>query len=178
MDIQLDCIQLVRLSETHDIKPFDCEDTDLNEFLLVDAKFYQSQLLATTYIGESDDKTVFFFSLLNDKVSVRDLESRNQWKKRFKDVMPEGKKFTSYPAVKIGRFGTDKEFKGKGFGTFAMNAIKGKFVENAPTGARYLTVDAYRNSIAFYEKCGFIFLTNQDKDDDTRQMYFDLLNFV
>jgi hypothetical protein len=67
MDIQLDCIQLVRLSETHEIKPFDCEDTDLNEFLLVDAKFYQSQLLATTYIGESYDKTVFFFSLLNDK---------------------------------------------------------------------------------------------------------------
>ena len=171
-------IQLVRLSESHQIKSFDCEDTDLNEFLLVDAKFYQAQLLAVTYIGEKDDKTVFFFSLLNDKVSVRDLESGNQWKKRFKDVMPEGKKFTSYPAVKIGRFGTDKDFKGKGLGTFAIEAIKGKFVDNASTGARYLTVDAYKSSIPFYEKNGFIFLTNQDKDDDTRQMYFDLLNFV
>lgn len=171
-------IQLVRLSDTYKIKLFDCEDSDLNEFLLVDAKFYQSQLLAITYIGETADRTVFFFSLLNDKVSVRDLESNNQWKKRFKDIMPEGKKFTSYPAVKIGRFGTDKEFKGQVFGTLAMNAIKGKFIENAPTGARYLTVDAYKASIPFYEKCGFVFLTNQDKDADTRQMYFDLLNFM
>jgi len=24
-------IQIVRLSEDHDIKPFDCEDTDLND---------------------------------------------------------------------------------------------------------------------------------------------------
>ena len=171
-------IQLVKLSEVHEIKPFDCEDEDLNEFLFEDAKHYQRQLLAITYLGESEDKTVFFFSLLNDKVSVTDLESGNQWKKRFKDVMPDGKKFTSYPAVKIGRFATDKEFKGKGFGTFAMEAIKGKFIENATTGARYLTVDAYKNSIRFYEKNGFIFLTNQDKDHDTRQMYFDLLNFI
>ena len=33
-------------------------------------------------------------------------------------------------------------------------------------------------TIPFYEKCGFVFLTNQDKDEATRKMYFDLLNFV
>ncbi len=171
-------IQFVKLSTTHEIKPFDCEDSDLNEFLLVDAKLYQSQLLAVTYMGETSDRTVFFFSLLNDKISVKDLESGNQWKKRFKDLMPEGKRFTSYPAIKIGRFGTDKHFKGQGFGTLAMNAIKGKFIENTSTGARYLTVDAYKNSVPFYEKNGFMFLTNQDKEEDTRQMYFDLMNFI
>jgi GNAT superfamily N-acetyltransferase len=171
-------IEIVRLSEIQEIKPFDCEDSDLNEFLLKDAQLYQRQLLAVTYIWETDHRTVLYFCLLNDKVSVRDLESGNQWKKRFKDVMPEGKKFTSYPAVKIGRLGTDKEFKSKGLGTFAINAIKDLFISNPTTEAKYLTVDAYRDSIPFYEKNGFVFLTNQDKDNETRLMYFDLMTLV
>jgi hypothetical protein len=43
-------IEIVRLSEIQEIKPFDCEDSDLNEFLLKDAQLYQRQLLAVTYI--------------------------------------------------------------------------------------------------------------------------------
>jgi GNAT superfamily N-acetyltransferase len=171
-------LQIIRLSQSHDIKPFDCGDLDLNEFILEDAKRYQKQLLAVTYIGETIEKTVFFFSLLNDKISVKDMESNNQWKKRFKDLMPDGKRFTSYPAVKIGRLGTDNTSQGKGFGTLALKAIKDKFTENTATGAKYLVVDAYKNSIPFYEKNGFVFLTKQDIESDTRVMYFDLMQIV
>jgi hypothetical protein len=35
-------------------------------------------------------------------------------------------------------------------------------------------VDAYRGALPFYQKNSFKFLTEQDADDDTRTMYFDL----
>jgi hypothetical protein len=56
--------KLVRLSKDHTILPFDCDDKDLNEFLLEDAKSYQSQLLAVTYLLESENNTVAFLVYL------------------------------------------------------------------------------------------------------------------
>jgi hypothetical protein len=41
-------------------------------------------------------------------------------------------------------------------------------------GCRFLMVDAYHDALPFYQKNDFKFLTGQDKDDDTRTMYFDL----
>jgi hypothetical protein len=35
-------------------------------------------------------------------------------------------------------------------------------------------VDAYRTALPFYEKSKFRFLTEEDGNDDTRIMYFDL----
>lgn len=37
-----------------------------------------------------------------------------------------------------------------------------------------MTVDAYRDALGFYEKSGFTFFTDSDKDDETRVMYLDL----
>ena len=57
-----------------------------------------------------------------------------------------------------------------------MNTIK-SFIgfSNYPTGAKFLTVDAYKGSIKYYEKNGFSFLTDEDQEEDTRAMYFDLM---
>lgn len=43
-------ITVLLLSENHTIKPFDCEDEDLNDFLFKEAILYQKQMLATTFI--------------------------------------------------------------------------------------------------------------------------------
>ncbi len=40
---------------------------------------------------------------------------------------------------------------------------------------RYITVDAYISAIPFYEKNGFNQLTQEDDDDHTRLMFFDML---
>lgn len=45
------------------------------------------------------------------------------------------------------------------------------------SGCRFLTVDAYKSAITFYEKCGFQFLTEKDKEESTRAMYFDLIYY-
>ena len=51
-------MKIVRLTQEHAFKPFDCGEEDLNDFLLEDAKQYVKGLLAVTYVIEDDDMTV------------------------------------------------------------------------------------------------------------------------
>lgn len=167
-------MRFFRLTPEVEIKPFDSIDPDLNDYLVNDSKNYLQQLLAVTYILEDDENTIAYYCMLNDKISAEDLPSNRKFKKQFKDEMPQGKQFKSYPAVKIGRLAVHKNYAGAGHGRELIDFIKETFIENNRTGCRYLTVDAYRNSLGFYEKNGFLYLTEEDKEDDTRQMYFDL----
>jgi ribosomal protein S18 acetylase RimI-like enzyme len=41
-------------------------------------------------------------------------------------------------------------------------------------GCRFLTVDAYEQAFGFYQKLGFEFLSSEDEEQPTRQMYLDL----
>ena len=44
----------------------------MNDFLLSDSKPYLQKLLSVTYILETDDDIVAYFSVSNDKISVPD----------------------------------------------------------------------------------------------------------
>lgn len=164
---------LIRLTSDYEFKPFNCGDEDLNEFLLNDSKSYARKLLAVTYILENKNEIIAFFSLLNDKITVGDVDSGNQWKKLFK--RSTGKNFSSHPAMKIGRLGVSNNFKGQGIGTIILDYIKELFITNNRTGCRFITVDAYGASLRFYERNGFNYLTTKDQGHDTRLMYFDLM---
>ncbi len=155
--------KLIRLSLNSQIKPFDCGDSDLNEFLINDSKKFILNLLAVTYVIEDNDNTIAFFSLLNDKISILDTESKSQWRKLVKDKLPYGKRYNSYPAMKIGRLGVSLLYKNQGWGTDILNYLKDLFVTNNRTGCRFITVDAYRDSLQFYEKNGFQYLTSIDR---------------
>lgn len=158
--------------------PFDCGDHDLNEFLLNDSKNYLAKLLSVTYLFEHQGETVAFFSVSNDKISITDFESKRGFKRVFSDIMPKGKQYKSYPAVKIGRFGVNKTLQGCGLGGSILDYIKGMFITNNRTGCQYITVDAYNQSLKFYEKNGFKYFTEQDAGEDTRQMYFSLIDLM
>lgn len=132
-------------------------------------------MLAVTYVLEGEDKTVAFFSVFNDKISLKDVGGNpNIFDKLFKQQMPEGKRMGSYPAMKIGRLGVHSDFKGKKIGTMILDYLKALFITNNRTGCKYITVDAYSESLGFYEKNGFLYFTDKDKNKDTRAMYFDL----
>lgn len=167
---------LVRLTKNHNILPFDCGDNDLNEFLLFSSKLFQQDLLAVTYLLEDIEanKTVAFISVLNDKISAQYFESNNKFKNRIQKIFPEPKRFRDYPAIKIGRLGVSKEYERKHIGTDLINLIKYLFISENRTGCNYITVDAYRDSLAFYEKSEFVYFSDKDINDDTRQMYYDL----
>ncbi len=79
--------------------------------------------------------------------------------------------------MKITRLGIDKALQGKGISHQILDFIKyWTFIEHKPA-CRLLILDAYNElkQINMYQKNDFIFLSDNDKDDKHRFMYFDLL---
>lgn len=176
--MDINTLRQFQLRTESDIKPFKCKDSDLNEFLFDDAKFFQEELMAVTYLLESMElnKTVAYYSLLADKI-IFNPEDKTVWNKLNRNI-PNNKRRRSYPAVKIGRLAVNEEFEGEGIGTFILDSIKYAFVNVKRLGCRFITVDALNNAVDFYKKNGFLFFTEQDKDEETRLMFFDLKNFI
>ena len=89
----------------------------------------------------------------------------------------EMKDISMYPAAKIGRFAVDAEFQRKGYGTQILHLIIMSFLSKNKTGCQFLTVDALNNvdTIRFYEKNGFSFVTLSDYNKTSRQMYKNLI---
>jgi len=166
------------LEENHPIKPFDCEDEDLNDFLFNKALLYQRELLATTFVVESEERTLGYYSVLNDSLQLKeeDFPSKSKYKKFLSSLMPHPKRhLKSVPAVKIGRLAIDKTFKGKGLGRMILrNLIDDCLKLNKKMACRLITVDAYKGALSFYQKLGFEFLTEKDEQEDIRQMFLDL----
>lgn len=176
--MNINTLRQFQLKTESDIKPFKCKDSDLNDFLFDDAKFFQEELMAVTYLLESMElnKTVAYYSLLADKI-IFNPEDKTVWNKLNRHI-PNNKRRRSYPAVKIGRLAVNEEFEGEGIGTFILDSIKYAFVNVKRLGCRFITVDALNNAVDFYKENGFLFFTEQDKDEETRLMFFDLKNFI
>ena len=70
----------IQLSDDTEIKPFRCADADLNGFLFDDAKHFQKELMAVTYLLEDlqENVTVAYFSLLADKISFNP-DEKSYW---------------------------------------------------------------------------------------------------
>ena len=88
---------VVPLTLDYKLTEFDCGDSDLNEFLLEDAKNFLAKRIANTFILEDNGRIAAYFCLLNDKISRLEV-TNSQWKK-VKDSFPDGKKFRSYPTI-------------------------------------------------------------------------------
>ena len=173
-------ISVLLLTKNHTIKPFDCEDDDLNDFLFNKALLYQKELLATTFVVESEERTLGYYSVLNDSLQLKeeDFPSKSKYKKFLSHLIPHPKRhLKSVPAVKIGRLAIDKTYKGKGLGKMIMQNLMDECIElNKKIACRLITVDAYKGALTFYQQLGFEFLTEKDNNEDIRQMFFDLTN--
>ncbi|MBN2035650.1 MAG: GNAT family N-acetyltransferase [Chitinispirillaceae bacterium] len=177
---RLEECKLLRLTLDTKIKPFDCGDSDLNGFLFDDAHDYLKELFAVTYLWEYGDDTVAFFSVSNDRIVFNEKTiSKTEWN-RFERKIPNLKRGKDNPAVKIGRLGVNQKYQNQKIGTELLTYIKHLFLDKNKTGCRFITVDAYNKEpvLSFYEKNGFIHLTENDKDAATKLMYFDLSRFA
>ena len=184
-------MELIQLTSDYEMKPFDCGDAALNGFLCNDAKPFLEARLARTYLLCDDNRIVGYYCLLNDKVARRDV-TNSDWRK-IKKLFPHSKHFGSYPAVKIGRFAISVYYRGKGWGTELIKAIKLQLSEDPGYSQfRFLTVDAYQNAVPFYERNGFKKLTPTQEQErngfkkltptqeqgDTQAMYFDIKSIL
>lgn len=169
-------MKLLGIKESTDIGTFDCGDEDLNEFIVEDAKLFYDKRIGKTFLLKDDERIAAYFCLLNDKIT-RIEASNGAWKK-VKKLFPNGKHFSSYPAVKIGRLAVSVDYRNAGIGSKLLETIKhGLYTEEAFSIFRFLTVDAYISAIPFYQKNGFNFLDPEDKDKHTRLMFFDMKQF-
>lgn len=156
------------------LKSFECADADLNDFLLNEASDYQKELLAVTYlvISVSTSEVIAYFSVLNDTIRL-DENERNKWNKLNRKI-PNNKRRRHYPAIKLGRLAVSRDYAHSGIGRTVIDYVTTACLNFRVSGCRFMTVDAYRDALGFYEKCGFTFFTDSDKDDETRVMYLDL----
>ena len=168
-------MKIVRLTEEHTFKPFDCGEEDLNAFLLQDAKQYAKGLLAVTYIFEDENITVAFFSLSNDRISLAESDKAT-WR-RIRSSFPHRKHRSDYPAMKIGRLGVNVGAQHRHIGTDILDFVKQTFISKNRTGCCFVTVDALRSAVPFYESNGFKPL-RKINDGETVPMYYDLTQLI
>ncbi len=98
-----------RINSKSPLSSFDCGDSDLNEFLAVDALKWQECLLTVTYYLDLEGEIILYFSLSNDKISANTLP-KSLWRK-IKGKFSHNKHRSDYPAVKIGRFAVGNKYR-------------------------------------------------------------------
>lgn len=169
-------IQVRRLGGSDTVTHFDCGDEDLNDFITTDALLYYKVRLATSYILEdnSNGAVIGYFSLAHDRISLTDFPSNSAYNRFRKQFFARGKMFKSYPAIKICRLATSKDYQGEGIGAMIVNMIIASYKNDNKAGCRFVTVDAYAQAVPFYLKQGFLPLSKEDEDSPTRLLYFDL----
>ena len=168
---------LLDLTPDSNLELFKCAEGDLNEFLIDEAKDYQTEMLAKTYLlihRESGDIAAYN-SLLNDVIRLN--ETEKSVRNRINRKIPFSKQRNHYPAVKVGRLAVSEKYIGQGVGRLMLDSVKFIFTHGNRTGCRFITVDALATATGFYELNKFRFFTEKYKDDDTRLMYFDLKDF-
>ena len=87
------------------------------------------------------------------------------------------KRLKSYPATKLCRLAVSISAREMHLGSYLIDFIKAFFLLDNKTGCRFVTVDAYRSAIPFYEKNGFLPLLTEDDGEMTRLLYFDLADY-
>lgn len=168
-------MKIVRLTQEHVFKPFDCGEGDLNDFLLQDAMQYLKGLLAVTYVVEDEDSTMAFFSLSNDRISLAESDKAT-WR-RIRSSFPHRKHRSDYPAVKIGRLGVNVHAQYRHIGTDILDFVKQTFITQNRTGCCFVTVDALRSAVPFYAANGFKPL-RKENTGETIPMYYDLTQLI
>ena len=97
---------------------------------------------------------------------------------RLSRQLPNIKRRSSHPSVKVGRLAVSKRYKGQNWEKQIILLLKEWFAHDNKTGCRYITVDALRTAQGFYEKCGFKILVTPEENDETVLMCYDLKQFV
>ncbi len=180
----------------HSCQPFDCGNSDLNDFFCNDALNYYAELLGKTYcftLDENPETIVCVFTISNDSIKTFNLP--NARKKKVNKDIPRQKQMKSYPAVLIGRLGVNKNYRlvkdeTDRTGKQLMNFIKSWFIDGAnKTGCRFIVVDSYNesNPLKYYSSNEFIPLFSTEEQEkeytgidsdaklETRLLYFDLI---
>lgn len=140
-------LYIIPFADADQVSAFCSASEDLNDFLKNEALNSQETLLSRTFLCFWQEHITGFLTLVADTIEVRSIDE---------DDGVNGYPYHKYPAVKIARLAVDKRFERQGIGRFLLLAAVGKVNQiSKDIGCRYITLDAKRESIGFYLKCGF-----------------------
>jgi GNAT superfamily N-acetyltransferase len=89
----------------------------------------------------------------------------------------DGYTYSHFPAMKIARLMIDSRLRKKKWGEQLVDFAVGtaKDIICPAVGCRFVVVDAKKESIGFYERCGFTLLdTDENRDRESPVMFLDL----
>jgi GNAT superfamily N-acetyltransferase len=157
MPISLVDLEIVPFDPTrHDVSKFDCDDNDLNDFLKHDAAKYQADHLSHTRVVFFKGTLVGYITLLADCIILQTGEK----KKALTETRSRHQSVYTFPAIKIGRVGIQKEHQRSGIGTQLLLYTIGlvlRINRELNVGCRFITLDAYPKSVPWYLKKNFMF---------------------
>lgn len=158
-----------------DIK-FDCGVNGLNKALFEEALSYHQRKYITTTLIKDGGKVIAYFSLMNDKVDLQEVQTISGNARR--RMMPQYiRRELDYviPAVKLVWLAVDKEYQHKGLATQILDDIKYQLI-NSISATAFIILDAPKERVDFYLKAenGFDYVKKDDEYEETRLLYFDL----
>jgi GNAT superfamily N-acetyltransferase len=138
----------------------------LKTFIQSKAKSFHQQNLARTYGLFEGPKIVGYLTLVCGEV---DANGAGQ--------AAPGFRYSHYPAIKIARLLIDARLRGQNWGAQLVDFAVGtaKDIICPAVGCRFVVVDAKKQSIGFYERCGFTLLdTDENRSRESPVMFLDL----
>lgn len=169
--VRLEDLRVERFRENLEVRTFDCGDKDLNDFLTTkEVAKYEREGLGKTHLvyWQPEGKLVGYFTISNESLRLEYLRSVKSFS------IPGEIRVESVPGVKIGRLAVEQSFQRRGVGSLILKFIAGLAL-GAPAAARILFLEAYPESVQFYEKFDFTRVVHHRfKHRRTILMYFDL----
>ena len=142
-----DDVTVFPFSEKHNTDSFNCTNHDLNDFLKNDALENQEQMVSRTYVCCYENQLVGSYTLTTDIIKVKHVENPHRW---------DDYKYKKYQAIKLARLAINSRFEGNGVGRLLLSAAVSITLNvSKQVGCRYMTVDAKKDAIVFYEKHEF-----------------------
>lgn len=145
----LDSLTVERLPPGFDPAGFDCGEKDLTDYLTDGtAAADEATAFSCCYVVRTDaGDLVGYFAILADSIRLSGKER------------PVGVRYSTAPAVKVGRMGVDRAFRGRGVGVWILDYVVGfarTLADNL--GVRYVTLDALAKDslVRWYESYGFV----------------------
>jgi GNAT superfamily N-acetyltransferase len=171
--IPWDELSVERFRENADVRAFDCGNKDLNEFLTTEqVRNYESYLLGKTYLvyWQEGGRLVAYFTVSSQSLRIEHFRAVKSFS------IPGEIRVNAIPGVMIGRLAVQKDLRRRDIGSHVLKFIAGHVLD-AHAAARILFLEAYKESIEFYQSFHFEFVDRvKPTPRGNRLMYYDLMN--
>ena len=144
-------IRVVPLETFHEVKKFDCGNTDLNVFLQATAGQHQRKYISKTYVQVDDDAPTIVMGFYT--LAVRKMVSKDDLPPAMAKRLPR-----EVPGFSLARLAVQDELKGQGHGEYLLFHALDRAARVAEEIGGYAAfVDAKDDKAAtFYKKYGFM----------------------